>query len=72
MALTALMEGLALVPLMKEGRPLIIINGIYDINVIGSINDVCLHMCRNSFSLPLNALMALVPLMTWTETINHH
>jgi len=53
---------------MKEGRPLIVINGIYTINDNGSINDVC-HICRNYFSLQLNALMALVQLMTWTASV---
>jgi hypothetical protein len=47
----------------ETGRPLIIINGIYTINDNGSINDVC-HICRNYFSLQLNALMVLVQLMT--------
>ena len=47
----------------ETGRPLIVINGIYTINDNGSINDVC-HICRNYFSLQLNALMVLVQLMT--------
>ena len=52
-------------------RETIVINGINDINGISSINDVCLHMSE-FLSLSLMALMVLVPLMMWRETINRH
>ena len=51
-------------PLMRLlSYKLIVINGI---NGISSLNN------GGETPLTLNALMALVPLMTWRETINRH